>query len=151
MSCLLVKQNLIAIMEKTLPAEKQKVADQHLAMCNSCQELYRKVLETYQSLGTVSIPETSPYFYSRVIAKLENNSEKDILFPWPVIRTLRPLVAGLAILTGVTFSLVFGNYFLVSPKVESTTLTTATVNTFSNEYYLDNNEEVIVDLFINNK
>jgi hypothetical protein len=149
MSRIHIKDNVIAYLEKTLSPEKHQEIEKHLSICESCRLFLTKIAAVYFSNDRQIIPEVSPYFYTRVRARLEKEPEPRIELPVSIIKTLRPVAAGLFVLTAITFSIFLGNYILSTNQIN----TNAQVNSneMNYEYYLGVNGDPMVNLIISNE
>lgn len=150
MSCLLLKHHLIDFIEHKLPQEKQLKLQDHLANCRSCQELCHRFSGIYNSLDEYPLPEPSAYFYSKIVTKLEDQSANEYVLPVKFLRLLKPVAAGLFLVTGITVSLLFREVVNSGSLVASPN-TTIDASTWANEFYLDSSEETMVDLILNNE
>lgn len=147
MNCSHVKKHLIAYLEKSLSQAELDLFNVHVATCSSCQKLIAKCSAVYTSFDVVK-PELTPFFSTRVIARLKGGEE--LYNPWipvSVINLLKPLAAGLLLLTATTFGIFYAqDSFSVFSENTPTVATT-----WANDYYLNTSEDTMVDLIINNE
>lgn len=148
MNCSHIKNEIIAYLEGSLSQAKLDLFNLHIASCSSCQKLLDKFAGVYTSFDGVK-PDLSPYFGTRVIARLKGGEElSDPWIPISVINLLKPLAAGLLLLTATTFGIFYAQD---SFSVFNSKNTPTVANTWANDYYLNTNEDTMVDLIISNE
>lgn len=140
-----INNYIIGYLEKTLSPERQDEVEKHLSVCQNCKEMVQNIASVY--FVNDPCPEISPYFYTRVEAKLSQKNERESLLPVSIIKSLRPVAAGLFLMTAITFGIFLGNYIIFSQqsKVSSNT------NEDMYEYYISLNEDPVVSQIINNE
>jgi hypothetical protein len=79
-----------------------------------------------------------------VVARLENESGNGYVFPAFIFKSLKPITAGLFLITAITFSIFASNFIFPSESKVSTT----NEMTYDN---LINNENLLVDQIISNE
>lgn len=149
MSRIHIKDHVIAYLEKTLSPEKHQEIEGHLSICETCRQYLAKIAAVYFSNNSPAIPEVSPYFYTRVRTRLEKEPEPRIELPASIIKSLRPVAAGLFVLTAITFSIFLGNYILSTNYINSSSQVNS--NEMNYEYYLGVNGDPMVNLIISNE
>ena len=140
-----IKDYIIAFLEKTLAPAKMQEMQEHISSCEPCRLFYEKFSAVYLSGNSLKKPELNPYFYTRVVAKLQSESGQEYVLPSTIVRSLRPVAAGLFLLTAITFSIFFGNYIL------SDSSQTQVVNELSYDYYLGNSEDPMLNTIMSNE
>ena len=55
----------------------------HLETCENCRILYNEFYSAYHFIGHDKITESNPFFYSRVITAIENETKNRTIF-WPI-------------------------------------------------------------------
>lgn len=147
MNCSHVKNKTIAFIEKNLSQEDQVAIENHLSSCNSCRTSIEKIASVYNSFDATVCPEINPYFYSKTLAKLSRETTQEISLPVSVINSLKPIAAGLFVVTSITFGIFFGN--ILTKSNSETGMTSATA--WANDYHLDYSEDIMVELIISNE
>lgn len=150
MSRIHIKNSVVAYLEKTLTPAKQKEFQDHLLSCDSCRLFVGRFSAVYFSNDSLECPEINPYFYSKVVSKLQNGSQNEYTLPVSIIKSLRPVATGLFLLTAITFSIFFGNYIISSNHI-TTSSEVGTSNEISYEYYLNTNVDPMVSSIISNE
>lgn len=148
MNCTLINKRIIDYLEHSLSQEDFADYNLHLESCGSCREHVLKFKNVYGSLDNVKV-EVSPFFSTRVIARF--NREKDLSEPWipaAVINFLKPVAAGLLLLTISTFGIFYAQGSFSTVK---STNSPSVATTWANDYYLNTNEDTMVDLIISNE
>lgn len=149
MSGIHIKNDVIAYLEKTLQPEKQKKMDEHLSSCAACQDFVARMSAVYFSGDRQEVPELNPYFYTRVCAKLEKEQQSSWEIPLPVLRSLRPVAAGLFVLTAITFTIFLSNYIISTNQFNIGTQ--AGSSDMSYEYYLENSGDPMLNSIVSNE
>ncbi len=140
-----IKNTIIAYLEKALTPAQQNEIEKHLISCNDCKEFLNKFSVAYFSFDNKECPEINPYFFTRVAAKLDKKSAGTYALPVAIIKSLKPVAAGLFLLTAFTFGIFFSNFKLAGNQNANAT------SELSYEYYLDNNADNLVNLIIDNE
>ncbi len=149
MSGIHIKNDVIAYLEKTLQPERQKKMDEHLSSCVACQDFVTRMSAVYFSGDKQKVPELNPYFYTRVCAKLEKEQQGSWEIPLPVLRSLRPVAAGLFVLTAITFTIFLSNYIISTNQFNIGTKAGSSEMTY--EYYLENSGDPMLNSIVSNE
>lgn len=149
MSGIHIKNDVIAYLEKTLLPEKQKKIEEHLSSCSSCQAFVKRMSAVYFSGDKQEVPELTPYFYTRVCAQLEKEQQSTWEIPLPVLRSLRPVAAGLFVLTAITFTIFLSNYIISGNQFKMNTKVGS--SEMSYEYYLENSGDLMLNTIVSNE
>lgn len=101
MKCKTIHSKLIFFLEKDLaPAEMQAV-QAHLDSCTDCALFAEEMKKTLSIFETDKVNEINPFFYTRVKAKLENQSLPKLTARPVVVRILQPVVFSIILLLGI--------------------------------------------------
>lgn len=111
MKCKNIHRKLIFYFEGTLPANEKMEIDAHLSECNSCRRVAGEMGKILEIISLEKSPEVSPFFYTRVKARLESalESEKQTVgFPvWE--RVLQPALFSVLLIAGIFAGIVIGH------------------------------------------
>jgi anti-sigma factor RsiW len=103
MQCKKLHKKLIFYLEGDLPYKEAEEVKQHLAECKECTAFAGEMSKTLGVLQTEKSPEVTPFFYTRLKARLESQTEKSsqlVSHPF-VVRVLQPAFFSLLLLAGV--------------------------------------------------
>lgn len=147
MSRIHIKKSVIAYLDKSLSINKQQEIDSHLLTCDTCRRYVNRMASVYFSCDNRILPEVNPFFLTRVLAKLEKEQHTGVELPVSVLKSLRPVAAGLFMLTAITFSIFFSNYVISTNRLNSNSQINSTSEA-SYEYYLGTSGDPMVNLII---
>jgi predicted anti-sigma-YlaC factor YlaD len=74
MNCNKIHNQIIFYLEGDLPSSEMTKFEDHLQCCESCSKLTNEIKQTLTIIPLQKNNETSPYFYTRVKARLEDNT-----------------------------------------------------------------------------
>jgi anti-sigma factor RsiW len=103
MQCKKLHKKLIFFLEGDLPGHEMEQVKQHLAECDECAAFASEMSKTLTILQEEKSPEVNPFFYTRLKARLESQTEKPAQFirnPF-VARVLQPAFFSLLLLAGI--------------------------------------------------
>ncbi|NJK94280.1 MAG: hypothetical protein HC905_04465 [Bacteroidales bacterium] len=106
MNCSHIKNHILAYIEKTLSQQELDSMKSHIESCDACKVLLNRFSSVYSSMDSVN-PEVSPYFYSKTLNRLEKGKEQESWIPLSLLNSLKPVLAGLLLLTVTTFGIFF--------------------------------------------
>ncbi|SHF52926.1 Putative zinc-finger [Mariniphaga anaerophila] len=114
MKCKTLHKKLIFFLEGDLPDKEQKEVREHLEHCADCAAFAQEMKKTLGILELEKSPEVTPFFYTRVKARLENQEEKaEERVGSPVWeRVLQPVLFSLLLLAGI-----YGGFKIGEPAV----------------------------------
>ncbi|MFV0590814.1 MAG: anti-sigma factor family protein [Draconibacterium sp.] len=103
MKCKAVHNKLIFFLERELPEPEMKAVREHLDACPDCALFAEEMKTTLSILETEKVSEVNPYFYTRVKAKLDRQSEVQ---PGEIrssllVRVLQPVAFTVVLLLGI--------------------------------------------------
>ncbi len=111
MKCKTIHRKLIFYSEGTLSAREMAEIEAHLSECDSCRALAAEMNNVMDIISLEKSPEVSPFFYTRVKARLESVSENERQtagFPvWE--RVLQPVFFSVLLLAGIFAGIVIGH------------------------------------------
>lgn len=111
MNCQIVQKKLIFFLEKELSGAEMKAVQEHLDICPNCVLFAQEMKTALSILDTDRIPEITPFFYTRVKAKLENQleAENQVVHRPLLVRVLQPVAFSIILLFGVYGGIRLGN------------------------------------------
>jgi predicted anti-sigma-YlaC factor YlaD len=115
MDCKIIADNILFYIDKELDSELSKQFEEHLNNCAECKLLYQRIEGSYSKIELVKELNPNPFFYSRLITKLEKNKEKRTLQIF--VNALKPL----AIAASIGLGIIIGNGeldLLAEPEIE---------------------------------
>lgn len=116
MDCRKIRTLLDRIPDDDLITSEREEVDAHLAACLSCAREYAIVTLPGRIRRVLPIPEPSPFFYSRLAARLRAESQGVNI--WQIVQQLaRHMVPALAVLTLILVS-VFAYVEMSGPPVD---------------------------------
>jgi predicted anti-sigma-YlaC factor YlaD len=114
MNCEFIRENLIDIVEQTLPEETRKEIDAHLRSCNSCAALTERFARLWQTWQDAASVEPSPAFLPRLWQRIEKSQEKRLIVPFLLSGWERRLRAAAAV-ASIALGILLGHYLGSSP------------------------------------
>lgn len=93
-----------------------KAVQEHLGSCPDCALFAEEMKKTLSILNLEKNPEVTPFFYTRVKAKLENQQEAESFATRRpmLVRVLQPVAFSLLLVLGIYVGIRLGN--TTSPK-----------------------------------
>ncbi|MFY9150451.1 MAG: zf-HC2 domain-containing protein [Prolixibacteraceae bacterium] len=107
MNCKTIHQDLIFYLDNELPEERRSVVQEHLNVCADCRKFYELLKTEMQLITEEKNPEVSPFFYTRLSARLENKQDYLPQKSWSTV--LQPAFFSLILLIGIYGGLKLGN------------------------------------------
>lgn len=103
MKCRDLHNKLIFYLETDLPKEKMIQIQLHLNKCRECSLFLEDMKKTIEIIEADKIQQTDPFFYTRLKAKMENQTEsqKKYIGQTFLIRVLQPSLFTLLLLGGI--------------------------------------------------
>jgi len=103
MKCKTLHTKIIFFLEGELPAAEMEQMKIHLLECSECAAFAEEMKKTLAIISNEKTPQLNPFFYTRVKARLENQTEQVVATRQvPVlVRILQPALFSLLLLAGV--------------------------------------------------
>lgn len=103
MNCKTLHTKIIFFTEGSLPAREMEEIKIHLENCSDCAAFAIEMKNTLAVIENEKMPQLNPFFYTRVKARLENQSENVVITQQtPVlVRILQPALFSLLLLIGI--------------------------------------------------
>jgi predicted anti-sigma-YlaC factor YlaD len=94
-------------MDGEISTERKKTIQIHLQECEACQEVLKTMNRAWDMLDELSVPESAPYFYTRLKARME--AEKPEKGQKWIESILIPASAVVAIILGIIVGSIVGS------------------------------------------
>jgi len=119
MNCKTLHTKIIFFTEGGLPAWEMEEIKIHLEYCNDCAEFANEMKKTLAIIHNEKVQQLTPYFYTRVKARLENQAENvTATRQVPVlVRILQPALFSILLLAGVYTGIKIGQPVKVNPDI----------------------------------
>lgn len=151
MQCKQLNKNIIGYIEKTIPVNLQSEMEKHFNECLPCKKLYDNVFSTYTVYDAQPKAEVNPFFYTRLVERLETQ-EQSAIKPVPkLIWKLQPIAAGILIIVGISMGILIGNSLSGSSITLTSPNRTEILEAYATDYYLTDTNDNSVNALINNE
>jgi hypothetical protein len=110
-----IHKDLIFYLDNELSVEKRTAVEKHLEECADCQSFLAFLQDGMQVIENEKNPEVSPFFYTRLSARLEEKEEYQVQNQW--VRLVQPVLFSLLLVAGIYGGLKLGSNAL-PPKVQ---------------------------------
>lgn len=101
MKCNKVHNKLIFFLEKELPVSEMEQVQKHLDECSECALFAAEMKNTLSILDSDKVTDENPFFYTRVKARLENQTEVQLSVRPVLARILQPVAFSIILLLGI--------------------------------------------------
>lgn len=145
MKCKQIHNNLIGLIEQTLPEAVSIEMFNHMDSCKGCKSCYENVLATY--VLDKSVPEINPYFYTKLHQKIESKAKIEVA-SISLVRRLQPVAVVLLLAIGISLGILIGKN-LANYKSDSDRKTM--LDTYASEYYLNDTNEESLNVLLTNE
>lgn len=126
-----IHNDLIFYLHNELSVEKRTAVEKHLEECVDCRGFLAFLQDSMQIIENEKNMEASPFFYTRLSARLEEKPESQIQSQW--VRLAQPAFFSLMLVIGIYGGLKLGGN-ASSPKVNQQPITsTQMLNDFAAE------------------
>lgn len=102
-----IHNDLIFYLDNELSVEKRTAVEKHLEECADCRGFLAFIQEGMQLIEKEKNPEISPFFYTRLSARLEEKPEYKVQSQWA--RLAQPAFFSLILLAGIYGGLKLGS------------------------------------------
>jgi anti-sigma factor RsiW len=102
-----IHKDLIFYLDNELSVEKRTAVEKHLEECADCRGFLAFLKEGIQIIDKEKNPEVSPFFYTRLSARLEEKPENQAQPQW--VRLAQPAFFSLVLLAGIYGGLKLGS------------------------------------------
>lgn len=104
----IIKQKLIFYLEKSLSEDEMKSISEHLINCSDCRLFFEELKLNWQILEEDKQIVVSPYFYSKLKAKLENAGTR---VSGKFSRYLQPAFFVITLVIAINFGIWMGSFY----------------------------------------
>jgi anti-sigma factor RsiW len=126
-----IHKDLIFYLDNELSVEKRTAVEKHLEECADCRGFLAFLKEGIQIIDKEKNPEVSPFFYTRLSARLDEKPDRQVQSQWA--RLAQPAFFSLVLLAGIYGGMKLGSN-ASSPKVnQPTTSSIQMLNDFADE------------------
>ncbi|MDD2306183.1 MAG: zf-HC2 domain-containing protein [Prolixibacteraceae bacterium] len=126
-----IHNDLIFYLDNELSVEKKIAVEKHLEECADCRGFLAFLKEGIQIIDREKKPEVSPFFYTRLSARLDEKSETQAQSQW--VRLAQPAFFSFVLLAGIYGGLKLGSN-ASSPKInQQVTSSVQMLNDFAAE------------------
>lgn len=101
MKCNKVHNKLIFFLGKELPVSEMEQVQKHLDECSECALFAAEMKNTLSILDSDKLTDENPFFYTRVKARLENQTEVQLSVRPVLARILQPVAFSIILLLGI--------------------------------------------------
>lgn len=126
-----IHKDLIFYLDNELSVEKRTSVEKHLVECSDCRSFLAFLQEGMQIIEKEKNQEVSPFFYTRLSARLEEKTDRQTQSQW--VRLVQPAFFSLVLLAGIYGGLKLGSS-ASSPEVnQQATSSVQMLNDFAAE------------------
>jgi anti-sigma factor RsiW len=126
-----IHKDLIFYLDNELSDEKRTAVEKHLEECADCRSFLAFLQEEIQIIEKEKKPEVSPFFFTRLSARLEENPNRQQHSQW--VRLAQPAFFSIILVLGIFGGLRLGNN-ASSPKLnQPVTSSIQMLNDFADE------------------
>lgn len=131
MKCKHIHKELIFYIDNELSEEKRITIEKHLESCADCRSFLSFLKEEMHLIAEEKKPEVSPYFYTRLSARLHETPDYQIQSAW--LRIAQPAFFTLLLIAGIYGGLRLGTNASSVPNFQPAQSTFQFVNDFKAE------------------
>jgi len=126
-----IDKDLIFYLDNELSVEKRTAVEKHLEECADCRSFLAFLKDGMQLIEHEKNPEASPFFYTRLSARLDQKTQQRTQSQW--VRLVQPAFFSLMLVAGIFGGLKIGSN-ASSPKVyQQTKSSVQMLNDFATE------------------
>lgn len=126
-----IHKDLIFYIDNELSVEKRTAVEKHLEECADCRSFLVFLQEETQIIEKEKNPEVSPFFYTRLSARLEEKPEHQTQSQW--VRLAQPAFFSLLLVLGIYGGLKLGSNASSPILNQPTTSSIQMLNDFETE------------------
>jgi hypothetical protein len=106
--CRLIEKKLIFYIDNELDEKESGLVMAHISECTDCQFLFRELSDGLKLLDEDKLTDSNPFFITRVMEKMKNESQNEATWNWIPKRKLA-LQFAIYIILGI-FAIITGFY-----------------------------------------
>ena len=126
-----IDKDLIFYLDNELSVEKRTTVEKHLEECADCRSFLAFIQESFQIIEKEKNPEVSPFFYTRLSARLDEKRVYPIQRQWA--RLAQPAFFSLVLLAGIYGGLKLGSNASTPKVYQQTKSSVQMLNDFATE------------------
>jgi anti-sigma factor RsiW len=126
-----IHNDLIFYLDNELSVEKRTAVEKHLEECADCRSFLAFLHDGMQIIKKEKNPEVTPFFYTRLSARLDEKSERQTQSQW--VRLAQPAFFSLVLLAGIYGGLKLGSNVTSSKINQQATSSVQMLNDFAAE------------------
>ena len=126
-----IHKDLIFYIDNELSVEKRNAVEKHLEECADCRSFLAFLQESIQIIDKEKNPEATPFFYTRLRARLDEDPKYQPKSQWA--RLAQPAFFSLVLLAGIYGGLKLGGIASSSEVNQQTTNSVQMLNDFAAE------------------
>jgi anti-sigma factor RsiW len=127
--CRKVKKRLSSLIDGELKGNQKSLVETHLRTCEQCRKAYQSLEANWALLEIVPHPKAAPFLYTRIKARLDEQSQK-VRFVW-----VKPIFLPAALGIVVAFGVWIGSF--VGKNGRSWNQEAGEQNMVNNGYYVE--------------
>lgn len=126
-----IHNDLIFYLDNELSVEKRTAVEKHLEECADCRGFLAYLKDGMQRIEKEKNPEVSPFFYTRLSARLDENPKYQMQRPW--VRLAQPAFFSLVLLAGIYGGMKLGGNASTQKENPQTASSVQMLNDFAAE------------------
>lgn len=126
-----IHNDLIFYLDNELSVEKRTAVEKHLEECADCRGFLAYLKDGMLVIEKEKNPEVSPFFYTRLSARLDENPKYQMQRPW--VRLAQPAFFSLVLLAGIYGGMKLGGNASTQKENPQTASSVQMLNDFAAE------------------
>ncbi|MDP3645141.1 MAG: zf-HC2 domain-containing protein [Bacteroidota bacterium] len=126
-----IHKELIFYLDNELPNERRIIVEKHLEGCADCRSFLVFIQESMQVIVKEKNPEASPFFFTRLSARLEEKPEYQAQGQW--VRLAQPVFFSILLTIGIYGGLQLGSNASSEKMNQATLSSVQLLNDFESE------------------
>ena len=126
-----IHNDLIFYLDNELSAEKRNAVEKHLEECADCRSFLVFLKESIQIIDKEKNPEATPFFYTRLSARLDENPKYQPKSQW--VSLAQPAFFSLVLLAGIYGGMKLGGNASTQKENPQTASSVQMLNDFAAE------------------
>ena len=126
-----IHKDLIFYLDNELSVEMRAAVEKHLEICADCRSFLVFLQEGMQMIEKEKKPEVSPFFYTRLSARMDEKQEHQAQSQW--VRLAQPAFFSILLVLGIYGGLKLGSNASSSKEIRPATSSIQMLNDFEDE------------------
>lgn len=139
MNCEEIKTISISYIQNELAANQREIVGTHLSICEDCSNYYAFINTSLNQVGIEKRKENDPFYFSSLMAKMENQKSARVIAPIRVLQT--------SALVAAMFIAILGGSLIGSYGAETLNYNSATIENVDDNFIAGDFTENDFDLF----